>query len=56
MRAEPGGFLPSDGLRRFLQSEKKGGKKQTKREKKKKILSERRKPLNIDHLSEDKLR
>ncbi|XP_064491807.1 troponin T, cardiac muscle [Pseudopipra pipra] len=37
-------------------SEKKGGKKQTEREKKKKILSERRKPLNIDHLSEDKLR
>uniref|UniRef100_A0A8C9F5H7 Troponin T2, cardiac type n=1 Tax=Pavo cristatus TaxID=9049 RepID=A0A8C9F5H7_PAVCR len=36
--------------------EKKGGKKQTEREKKKKILSERRKPLNIDHLSEDKLR
>uniref|UniRef100_A0A8C5TPN9 Troponin T2, cardiac type n=1 Tax=Malurus cyaneus samueli TaxID=2593467 RepID=A0A8C5TPN9_9PASS len=31
-------------------SEKKGGKKQTEREKKKKILSERRKPLNIDHL------
>ncbi|XP_010154725.1 PREDICTED: troponin T, cardiac muscle isoform X3 [Eurypyga helias] len=37
-------------------SEKKGGKKQTEREKKKKILSERRKPLNIDHLDEDKLR
>ncbi|XP_017591041.1 PREDICTED: troponin T, cardiac muscle isoform X3 [Corvus brachyrhynchos] len=37
-------------------SEKKGGKKQTEREKKKKILGERRKPLNIDHLSEDKLR
>uniref|UniRef100_A0A8D0EW03 Troponin T2, cardiac type n=1 Tax=Strix occidentalis caurina TaxID=311401 RepID=A0A8D0EW03_STROC len=37
-------------------SEKKGGKKQTEREKKKKILSERRKPLNIDHLNEDKLR
>ncbi|KFV64775.1 Troponin T, cardiac muscle isoforms, partial [Dryobates pubescens] len=37
-------------------SEKKGGKRQTEREKKKKILSERRKPLNIDHLSEDKLR
>ncbi|XP_014801809.1 PREDICTED: troponin T, cardiac muscle isoform X6 [Calidris pugnax] len=37
-------------------SEKKGGKRQTEREKKKKILSERRKPLNIDHLNEDKLR
>ncbi|XP_064029512.1 troponin T, cardiac muscle isoform X3 [Pogoniulus pusillus] len=37
-------------------SEKKGGKRQTEREKKKKILSERRKPLNIDHLSEDRLR
>ncbi|XP_030321309.1 troponin T, cardiac muscle isoform X3 [Calypte anna] len=37
-------------------SEKKGGKKQTEREKKKKILSERRKPLNIEHLSEEKLR
>ncbi|XP_064354406.1 troponin T, cardiac muscle isoform X4 [Dromaius novaehollandiae] len=37
-------------------TEKKGGKKQTEREKKKKILSERRKPLNIDHLNEDKLR
>uniref|UniRef100_A0A8B9SAL3 Troponin T2, cardiac type n=1 Tax=Apteryx owenii TaxID=8824 RepID=A0A8B9SAL3_APTOW len=40
----------------FPQTEKKGGKKQTEREKKKKILSERRKPLNIDHLNEDKLR
>lgn len=35
---------------------KKGGKKQTEREKKKKILAERRKPLNIDHLNEDKLK
>lgn len=35
---------------------KKGGKKQTEREKKKKILADRRKPLNIDHLSEDKLK
>ncbi|XP_019401878.1 PREDICTED: troponin T, cardiac muscle isoform X4 [Crocodylus porosus] len=41
----------------YLQkTEKKSGKKQTEREKKKKILSERRRPLNIDHLSEDKLR
>ncbi|NXJ68455.1 TNNT2 protein, partial [Rostratula benghalensis] len=37
-------------------SEKKGGKRQTEREKKKKILSERRKPLNIDHLNEERLR
>ncbi|XP_053093059.1 troponin T type 3a (skeletal, fast) isoform X4 [Pangasianodon hypophthalmus] len=35
---------------------KRGGKKQTEREKKRKILAERRKPLNIDHLNEDKLR
>uniref|UniRef100_A0A8D8IWV2 Troponin T, fast skeletal muscle isoforms n=1 Tax=Culex pipiens TaxID=7175 RepID=A0A8D8IWV2_CULPI len=35
---------------------KRGGKKQTEREKKKKILAERRKPLNIDHMNEDKLR
>ncbi|KAK3564636.1 hypothetical protein QTP86_024248 [Hemibagrus guttatus] len=35
---------------------RKGGKKQTEREKKKKVLAERRKPLNIDHLSEDKLK
>ncbi|KAK0153773.1 Troponin T, fast skeletal muscle isoforms [Merluccius polli] len=35
---------------------RKGAKKQTEREKKKKILAERRKPLNIDHLNEDKLK
>ncbi|XP_042594514.1 troponin T, cardiac muscle-like isoform X6 [Cyprinus carpio] len=35
---------------------RKGAKKQTEREKKRKILAERRKPLNIDHLSEDKLK
>lgn len=35
---------------------RKGGKKQTEREKKKKVLAERRKPLNVDHLSEDKLK
>lgn len=41
----------------FLQGEgRKGAKKQTEREKKKKILADRRKPLNIDHLSEDKLK
>ncbi|CAL8352827.1 unnamed protein product [Merluccius merluccius] len=37
-------------------AEQKRGKKQTEREKKKKILAERRKPLNIDHLSDDKLK
>ncbi|XP_017545764.1 troponin T2d, cardiac [Pygocentrus nattereri] len=35
---------------------RRGGKKQTEREKKKKILADRRKPLNIDHLSEEKLK
>ncbi|XP_062845376.1 troponin T type 3b (skeletal, fast) [Trichomycterus rosablanca] len=37
-------------------ADQKKGKKQTEREKKRKILAERRKPLNIDHLNEDKLR
>ncbi|KAM9854938.1 troponin T2d, cardiac [Aulostomus maculatus] len=37
-------------------SESRRGKKQTEREKKKKILADRRKPLNIDHLSDDKLK
>ncbi|XP_029289084.1 troponin T2d, cardiac [Cottoperca gobio] len=35
---------------------RKGGKKQTEREKKKKILADRRKPINIDHLNEEKLK
>uniref|UniRef100_A0A665WA97 Troponin T2e, cardiac n=1 Tax=Echeneis naucrates TaxID=173247 RepID=A0A665WA97_ECHNA len=35
---------------------KRGAKKQTEREKKRKILAERRKPLNVDHLNEDKLK
>lgn len=35
---------------------RKGAKKQTEREKKKKILAERRKPLTVDHLSDDKLK
>ncbi|XP_070785474.1 troponin T2e, cardiac [Enoplosus armatus] len=38
------------------QDGKRGAKKQTEREKKKKILAERRKPLNIDHLNEDKVK
>ncbi|XP_062402815.1 troponin T, fast skeletal muscle isoforms-like isoform X2 [Sardina pilchardus] len=37
-------------------ADQKRGKKQTEREKKKKILADRRKPLNIDHLNEDKLK
>ncbi|XP_058013861.1 troponin T, fast skeletal muscle isoform X3 [Ahaetulla prasina] len=40
----------------LAKADQKRGKKQTARELKKKILAERRKPLNIDHLSEDKLR
>ncbi|XP_054595592.1 troponin T, cardiac muscle isoforms isoform X2 [Nothobranchius furzeri] len=35
---------------------KRGAKRQTEREKKRKILAERKKPLNIDHLSEEKLK
>jgi len=38
------------------QDGKKGAKKQTEREKKKKILADRKKPLNVDHLNEDKLK
>uniref|UniRef100_A0A673J9F9 Troponin T2d, cardiac n=1 Tax=Sinocyclocheilus rhinocerous TaxID=307959 RepID=A0A673J9F9_9TELE len=34
---------------------RKGAKKQTEREKKKKILADRRKPLSVDHLNDDKL-
>lgn len=35
---------------------RRGAKKQTEREKKKKILADRRKPLNVDHMNEDKLK
>uniref|UniRef100_M4A3D4 Troponin T2e, cardiac n=1 Tax=Xiphophorus maculatus TaxID=8083 RepID=M4A3D4_XIPMA len=38
------------------QDGRKGAKKQTEREKKRKILAERRKPLNVDHLNEEKLK
>lgn len=38
------------------QAEQKRGKRQTGREMKQRILSERRKPLNIDHMGEDQLR
>lgn len=40
----------------LARADQKRGKKQTEREKKKKILAERRKPLNIDHLNEEKIR
>ncbi|KAM7378123.1 hypothetical protein PAMA_013155 [Pampus argenteus] len=48
MTQQYGGVQQRDG--------KKGAKKQTEREKKRKILAERRKPLIIDHLNEDKLK
>uniref|UniRef100_A0A3P9JZ67 Troponin T2e, cardiac n=1 Tax=Oryzias latipes TaxID=8090 RepID=A0A3P9JZ67_ORYLA len=38
------------------QDAKRGAKKQTEREKKRKILAERKKPLNIENLKEDKLK
>ncbi|XP_078091490.1 troponin T, slow skeletal muscle-like isoform X3 [Mustelus asterias] len=44
-----GGYLQKTENRR-------GGKKQTEREKKKKILADRRKPLNTENLSDDKLK
>ena len=40
----------------FLQTEKRSGKRQTEREKKKKILIERRKPLDIEHFGQEKLK
>uniref|UniRef100_A0A8C6T5J6 Troponin T type 2a (cardiac) n=1 Tax=Neogobius melanostomus TaxID=47308 RepID=A0A8C6T5J6_9GOBI len=40
----------------FPQTEKRSGKRQTEREKKKKILSDRRKPLDIEHLNEERLK
>ncbi|KAM9302092.1 troponin T, fast skeletal muscle [Gastrophryne carolinensis] len=40
----------------LAKADQKRGKKQTAREQKKKILADRRKPLNTDHMSEDKLR
>merc|ERR1711881_309342 len=38
------------------QDRSRGNRRQTEREKKRKLLAERRKPLNIDHLSTDKLK
>uniref|UniRef100_A0A8C8E3N3 Troponin T2e, cardiac n=1 Tax=Oryzias sinensis TaxID=183150 RepID=A0A8C8E3N3_9TELE len=43
-------------LKHFDQDAKRGAKKQTEREKKRKILAERKKPLNIENLKEDKLK
>ena len=40
----------------YSQAEQKRGKRQTGREMKLRILSERKKPLNIDHMGEDQLR
>ncbi|KAM6976693.1 troponin T type 2a (cardiac) [Aplochiton taeniatus] len=40
----------------YMQKVEKRGKKQTEREKKKKILSDRRKPLEIDSMSQDRLK
>lgn len=40
----------------YPQAEQKRGKRQTGREMKLRILSERKKPLNIDHMGEDQLR
>ncbi|KAM5209056.1 troponin T, slow skeletal muscle isoform 2-T2 [Hipposideros larvatus] len=48
MGAHFGGYL--------VKAEQKRGKRQTGREMKVRILSERKKPLNIDHLGEDQLR
>ena len=49
MGASYGGYLARNENR-------KGAKKQTNREIKRKVLAERRKPLNIDHLSGEKLK
>ncbi|XP_040184390.1 troponin T, fast skeletal muscle isoform X1 [Rana temporaria] len=40
----------------LAKADQKRGKKQTAREQKKKILADRRKALNVDHMSDDKLR
>uniref|UniRef100_A0A3B3XIL4 Troponin T type 2a (cardiac) n=1 Tax=Poecilia mexicana TaxID=48701 RepID=A0A3B3XIL4_9TELE len=40
----------------YMQKLKRSGKRQTEREKKKKILSERRKSLDVDNLSQEKLK
>lgn len=40
----------------FLKTDKRSGKRQTEREKKKKILGERRKPLDIENMTQERLR
>lgn len=40
----------------FLKTDKRSGKRQTEREKKKKILNERRKSLDIENLSQERLK
>merc|ERR1712141_533868 len=45
----------SGGNQGHLARDRKRGGRQTEREKKRKALAERRKPLNIDHLTKDKL-
>lgn len=47
MSASYGGYLQ--------RSDKKGNRRQTEREKKRKILTDRRRPLNVDHLSGEKI-
>lgn len=49
-------LMVSSKVFQLLQTDRRGGKKQTEREKKKKILSDRRKPLDIDSLNENSLR
>ncbi|XP_041934018.1 troponin T2c, cardiac [Alosa sapidissima] len=49
-------IISNKGFGSYLQRvDQKRGKKMTEREKKTKVLTERRKPLNIDHLNQDKL-
>ncbi|KAL2102954.1 hypothetical protein ACEWY4_002122 [Coilia grayii] len=49
-------IIGNKGYGSYLQKvDQKKGKKMTEREKKTKVLMERRKPLNIDHLNQDKL-
>lgn len=40
----------------FLKTDKRSGKRQTEREKKKKILNERRKSLDIENMSQERLK
>merc|ERR1712110_304387 len=48
MSASYGGYLARS-------DKQKGNRRQTEREKKRKILTDRRRPLNVDHLSGDKI-